>query len=107
MGEKPVIAVIRMHNPAVLKELEPSADAILCEFGVGKRAVFDLISGKTEPSGLLPVQLPADMDTVEAHCEDVPMDLVPYTDSCGNTYDYGFGLNWSGVIKDGRADTYR
>ena len=107
MGKKPVIAVIRMHNPAVLKELEPSADAILCEFGVRKKAVFDLISGKAEPSGLLPVQLPADMDTVEAHCEDVPMDIVPYTDSCGNTYDYGYGMNWSGVIRDGRADQYR
>jgi len=107
MGNKPVIAVIRMHNPAVLSELEPFADAILCEFGVQKRAVFDLISGKEEPSGLLPIQLPADMDTVEMHCEDVPMDMVPYTDSCGNTYDYGFGMNWSGVIRDGRAEKYR
>ena len=107
MGNKPVIAVIRMHNPAVLSELEPFADAILCEFGVQKRAVFDLISGKEEPSGLLPIQLPADMDTVEMHCEDVPMNMVPYTDSCGNTYDYGFGMNWSGVIRDGRAEKYR
>lgn len=107
MGEKPVIAVIRMHNPAVLKELEPYADSILCEFGVEKRAIFDLISGRAEPSGLLPIQLPADMDTVEEHCEDVPLDMVPYRDSCGNVYDYGFGMNWSGVIRDGRADRYR
>ncbi|MBQ9065471.1 MAG: glycoside hydrolase family 3 C-terminal domain-containing protein [Blautia sp.] len=107
MGSKPVIAVIRMHNPAVLSELEPYADAILCEFGVEKRAVFDLLTGKAEPSGLLPIQLPSDMDTVEQHKEDVPFDLTPYTDSCGNTYDYGFGLDWSGPIKDGRADKYR
>ena len=106
MPDKPVIAVIRMHNPAVLSELEPYADAILCEFGVEKRVIFDLITGMAEPSGLLPVQLPRDMETVEEHCEDVPLDLVPYTDTCGNTYDFGYGLNWSGVICDERVKKY-
>ena len=28
------------------------------------------------------------------------------TDSEGNTYDYAFGLNWSGVINDWRTETY-
>ena len=107
MGGKPVIAVIRMHNPAVLSEMEPYADAVFCEFGVEKQVIFDLITGRSEPSGLLPVQLPRDMETVEEHFEDVPLDIIPYTDTCGNTYDFGYGLNWSGVIRDGRADKYR
>ena len=38
------------------------------------------------------------MDTVEAQQEDVSKDMTPYTDASGNTYDYGFGLNFAGPI---------
>lgn len=107
MPDKPVIAVIRMHNPCVLSELEGSADAILVEFGVQLEAILTMISGGAEPSGLLPVQLPANMETVEKHCEDVPFDLRPYMDSVGNTYDFGFGLNWTGIIQDRRTEKYK
>ena len=107
MGDKPVIVVMRMHNAAVMAEIEPYADAILCEFGVQKAAVMDIITGKHEPSALLPIQLPKDMRTVEAHCEDLPFDMTPYTDSEGNTYDFGFGLNFSGVISDERTEKYK
>lgn len=107
MGDKPVIVCLRMHNPAVLSELEPYADGILIDFGVQKQALFDLICGNAEPSGLLPIEFPSDMKSVEMHCEDLPFDIPPYTDSTGNTYRYGFGLNWNGVIRDGRAERYR
>lgn len=106
MGEKPVIVVVRMHNPCVLAELETAADAILVDFGVQQEALLTIISGKAEPSGLLPVQLPANMQTVERHCEDKPLDLEPYVDSCGNAYDFAFGLNWSGQIRDNRTNRY-
>ena len=106
MGDKPVIVSIRMLNPCVLSELEKAADAIIVDFGVQQDALMTLISGGAEPSGLLPVQLPRDMETVEAHCEDKPLDLVPYTDSVGNVYDFGFGLNWNGVIQDSRTTRY-
>ena len=106
MGEKPVIVVVRMQNPCVLAELEPAADAILVDFGVQQEAILTILSGNAEPSGLLPVQLPKDMETVEAHCEDVPFDMAPYVDSRGNAYDFGFGLNWSGVIRDSRTMRY-
>ena len=92
MQEKPVIVVIRMDRPAVVGEFEPSADAILADFGVSKQAVFDILTGKTAPCGKLPVPLPADMETVETHCEDRTDDITPYTDSCGSSYDIGFGL---------------
>ena len=95
-----------MHNSAVLSELEPYADAIICQFGVQQQAILDIVSGRFEPSGLLPIQLPADMETVEAHFEDTPFDMTPYTDSVGNVYDFGFGLNWHGVIKDDRVKKY-
>ena len=43
---------------------------------------------------------------VEGQDEDVPRDMVPYTDSEGNAYDFAFGLNWSGKISDERTKTY-
>ena len=53
---------------------------------------MDILSGATEPSGLLPLQMPADMQTVEAQKEDVPQDMKPHTDSEGNVYDFAYGL---------------
>ncbi len=106
MGNKPVIAVISLHNPMVMAELEPYADAILLEYGVSSQAVADVLTGNFVPEGLLPVQLPADMDTVEKQCEDVAFDMECYRDSQGNVYDFGFGLNFDGVIRDERTDRY-
>ena len=106
MPGKPVIVIVRMHNPCVLAEFEPAADAVLVDFGVQERAVLHIVCGKAQPSGLLPVQLPADMDTVERHAEDTPFDYIPYTDSQGNVYDFGFGMDWSGVIHDARNEKY-
>jgi len=54
----------------------------------------------------LPCQLPADMRTVEEQCEDLPYDMDCYVDADGNAYDFAFGLNWSGVIKDERVKKY-
>ena len=98
LGEKPVIAIVRMHHPMVMAELEPYADAILVDFGVTQKALCELICGNHEPQGRLPVQLPADMETVELHCEDKPHDMKAYVDTAGNVYDFGYGLNWNGVI---------
>ena len=106
MGSKPVIVVLRMHNPTVPAEFEASADSILIDFGVQSQAILDLVSGKAEPSGLLPVQMPANMETVERHCEDLPFDMEPYADSAGHCYDFGFGMNWQGVIADQRTRRY-
>ncbi len=107
MGDKPVIVVVETGKPVVLAELEPSADAILISFGVQHQALLDLISGKAEPSGLLPMQLPADMSTVETQKEDVPHDMRCLTDADGHTYDFAFGLNWKGVISDERVKKYK
>ncbi len=106
MGDKPVVVILRMHKPTVPAEFEQSADAVLIDFGVQSQALYELVSGKAEPSGLLPVQMPANMETVEKHCEDVPFDMEPYTDSQGHSYNFGFGMNWNGVIDDERTRRY-
>lgn len=107
MGQKPVIVSLNMTNPTVPAEFEPLADAIVINFSAQTQAVLELIAGRFEPSGLLPCQMPADMLTVEAQYEDVPRDMTCYTDACGHTYDFAFGLNWSGVIQDERVEKYR
>lgn len=102
MGDKPVIVCLTMKNPTVFAELEPYADAVLAEFGVRARAPFEILAGNYEPTGLLPAIMPKDMATIEAHCEDLPFDYEAYVDSQGNAYGFGFGLNFHGVIGDGR-----
>lgn len=106
MQGKPVIVVLKMSNPTVVSEFEPSADAILVSFGVQDQAVLEVLSGNAEPSGLLPLQMPADMNTVEEQAEDTPHDMRSHVDAVGNAYDFGFGLNWNGVIRDDRTLTY-
>lgn len=106
-NDKPLIVILPCSKPVIMSEFEKYADAILVSFGVQPQAYLEIISGKYEPSGLLPIQFPADMITVENQYEDTPRDMVPYVDECGNTYDFAFGLNWSGVINDERVNTYR
>ncbi|WP_421824407.1 glycoside hydrolase family 3 N-terminal domain-containing protein [Flagellimonas oceanensis] len=107
MGNKPVVVIVNVAKPMVFAEIEPAADAILAHMGVQDQALMDLVSGQVEPSALLPFQMPNDMVTVEEQFEDVPRDMVPYTDADGNSYDFAFGLNWNGVIDDNRTKGYK
>ncbi len=102
MKGKPVIVSITMDNPMIFSEFERQADAILVNFRVQDQAILDILSGKVAPSGLLPLQMPVSMTEVEKQAEDAPHDMKCHTDSEGNAYDFGFGMDWKGVIKDGR-----
>lgn len=99
MGEKPVVVSVSMKNPMVMAELEPLADAVLADYGVNPRAVCQVACGEFAPQGRLPLQLPADMKTVEEQKEDVAFDMKCYKDSEGHVYDFGFGMDFSGVIE--------
>ncbi len=107
MAGKPVIVSINTSNPTVVREFEGAASAILLDFQVQKQAILDIISGKAEPSGLLPFQMPADMETVETQYEDVAHDMKCHQDADGNCYDFAFGMNFNGVIEDNRVRKYR
>jgi len=107
MKTKPVIVSVNTTNPMIFSEIEKDASVILINFGVQNQVLLDIISGKSEPSALLPMQMPADMKTVEKQSEDVPFDLNCYKDSEGNSYDFGFGMNWKGVIKDSRVTKFK
>jgi beta-glucosidase len=107
IGDKPVVVAVETGRPVVLSEIEPYADVILISFNVQHQVLLDIISGKVEPSALLPMQMPADMKTVEEQREDVPRDMRCYQDADGHTYDFAFGMNWSGVINDQRVKKYK
>ena len=107
MGDKPVVVAINVLNPPVLSEIEPYSDAIFLLFDVQRQTVLDLMSGKAEPSALLPFQMPADMRTVEEQAEDTPHDMRCYHDADNHVYDYTFGMNWDGVINDCRVQKYK
>ena len=113
-----LVLIIDADHPMIFSEIEPYADVILMGwagdagpsgsgFNIPADSYARIITGEVEPSGLLQFQMPKDMDTVEAQLEDVPRDMDCYTDSEGNTYDFCFGLNWSGVIDDERTKTYK
>jgi beta-glucosidase len=107
MKGKPVIVSVSISNPMVFADFEKEVDAIVGEFGVQVDAIMDVLTGKTTPSGLLPLQMPVNMETVEKQKEDVPHDMIPYKDSEGHVYDFGYGLNWKGIIKDARNLKYK
>ena len=103
MKGKPVVVSVTANKPMVFAEFEKEVSGIILNFGISTQAVLDIMFGKYEPSGLLPVQMPANMVTVEKQAEDLPFDMEVYIDQAGHAYDFGYGLNWSGVIKDERV----
>jgi beta-glucosidase len=107
MKGKPVIVIMQMNNPAIFSEFEGNSSAILVHFGVQHQALLDILTGAAEPSALLPLQMPLDMTTVEQQAEDVPLDMKVYVDKDNNKYDFGFGLNWNGIINDNRTQRYK
>jgi beta-glucosidase len=103
MKGKPVIVSMLLSNPAIVAEFEAEVDGIIANFGVQDQAIMEILSGAYEPSGLLPMQMPANMKTVEEQLEDVAHDMECHTDAEGHVYDFAFGLNWQGVIADART----
>ena len=110
----PSVVVMITGKPMCFYEFEPSVDAILVTFaqalepgaGGAAAAICRIIAGQAEPSGLLPMQMPKDMEDVERQLEDTPRDMECYTDSVGHKYDFAYGMNYAGVICDERVAKY-
>jgi beta-glucosidase len=106
-GDIPVVVSMNLNRSMVWSEVEPLADAILvCPAKQLPESVANIMLGKVEPSGLLFIQQAASMEAAEKQLNDVPRDMECYVDADGNKYDFGFGMNWSGVIKDARTAKY-
>jgi len=70
-ASKKAIVVIDISNSMVYNEFESEVDEILIGYGGNRaanvldKALLEIISGQVELSGLLPLQMPANMETME------------------------------------------
>ncbi|RFB12711.1 glycoside hydrolase family 3 protein [Bacillus sp. HNG] len=94
----PTITVINFSNPWLINRIEPNAAAVIGTFGTKTEAVVELIRGKFNPVGRLPISIPASQEAVKNEAGDVPgYDEAPsytYQDKAGNRYRYNFGLTY-------------
>lgn len=72
----PVILAVHLDRPAILTPLEPHASAIVGVFGAQDDALLDVLTGRVNPAGRLPFQLPRTPESVLAGRPDVPGDLM-------------------------------
>ncbi|MCL7749720.1 glycoside hydrolase family 3 protein [Halalkalibacter alkaliphilus] len=94
----PTITTISMTNPWLFEVIEENAAAVIATFGVKTEALWDVIRGEFNPSGLLPFTIPASMEAIENGAGDIPGYLedesYAYTNSAGDQYWFGFGLSY-------------
>lgn len=111
----PSVVAMFTGKPMCFYEFEPYVDGIVATFcgasiyggaSSSSEALARIVVGIDEPSGLLPMQMPKDMNDVERQAEDTPRDMECYTDSIGHKYDFAYGMNYAGVINDDRVKTY-
>lgn len=105
-GDRPVAVILACCQPVLLQDVEPYADILLAAFDARRDDIFDVLTGRHEPSGLLPFQFPENEQEIGKHFADAPFDMNSYRDSEGNTYGFGYGRNYSGVISDERVNRY-
>jgi beta-glucosidase len=84
----PTIVDIYLDRPAVIPEINAGAKGLLADFGASDAAVLDVVFGKYNPGGHLPIELPSSMEAVRNQKEDVPYD------SKDPLYKFGYGLSY-------------
>jgi beta-glucosidase len=84
----PTIVTIYLDRPAILTSLRNRASALIGNFGVSDAALLDVVTGKAQPEGKLPFELPSSMQEVEAQRSDIPHDTAH------PLYRVGYGLRY-------------
>jgi beta-glucosidase len=87
LAAAPTVVAIHLERPAVIPEISAAAGAVLAVFGASDAALLDVVFGRAEPRGRLPIQLPRSMDEVRLGRPDVPKE------SADPLFDYGDGLS--------------
>ena len=95
---KPTVLAINFINPWIVNEVEPGAAAVLATFDVKAEALLDVVRGRFNPTGKLPLTIPADQAAVDRNAPDVPgyaeaFDYA-YKNRANDKYLYGFGLTY-------------
>jgi beta-glucosidase len=67
-----IILVIQMARPAIFHNLLPFIEGLYIDLGISDDVILDAVSGKFEPSGVLPFGIPDSMQSVLDGRSDVP-----------------------------------
>lgn len=84
----PTIVTVYLDRPAILTNVVDKAKAVIANYGVTDIGLFDVLTGKAQPKGKLPVELPRSMAAVQAQSSDLPHDSV------APLFPFGFGLSY-------------
>jgi beta-glucosidase len=94
----PTVLAVNAVLPWVIEQIEPDAASVIATFDVKTEALWDVVRGRFNPTGQLPLTLPADQAAVEANASDVPGYAeafhYSYTNAAGDDYLFGFGLGY-------------
>jgi len=95
----PTILAINAAIPWLVDSIEPNAASVIATFDVKTESLWDAIRGRFNPTGKLPMSLPADQAAVDANAPDVPGYAesfdYSYTNAAGDDYVFGFGLSYT------------
>lgn len=95
----PTILAINTAIPWLVDSIEPGAESVIATFDVKTESLWDAIRGRFNPTGKLPISLPADQAAVDANAPDVPGYAesfdYSYTNAVGDDYEFGFGLSYT------------
>jgi hypothetical protein len=72
----PAVVTVYLDRPAVLTNIRDKAAALAGNFGINDDALLDVLTGREEPEGRLPFELPSSMAAVEAQDPGLPQDSV-------------------------------
>ena len=84
----PTIVTVNLERPAILTNVIDKTQAVLANFGVSDEALFDVLTGRAQPQGRLPVELPSSMAAVARQRPDLPHD------SETPLFPFGFKLSY-------------
>lgn len=84
----PTIIDIYLERPAVLGSLATDAKAVIANYGIGDRALVEVLFGDSAPEGNLPFDLPRSMAAILASRTDVPFDTED------PVFRFGHGLRY-------------
>jgi len=85
---KPTITVLTITRPTVAPEINAASKAVIADFESQDEVILELIYGKFNPTGKLPIEIPSSVEAVENQLEDVPYD------SKNLLYKFGHGLSY-------------
>lgn len=104
---KPVILLLVEGRPRIIREIEPMADVVLMAYlpgNEGGNAIANIISGKANPSGKLPITYPRysnDLITYDhKFTETIEANGGGDRNAYNPQYPFGFGLSYTDFAYD-------